>query len=65
VKAIMRIVSQAADNVPSAFRTYQPPRIPIELRICCMWAATGLLLATLAFALGFEDAITQALAMAG
>jgi hypothetical protein len=61
----MRIVSQAADSFPTAIQTYQPPRMPIELRICCLWATTGILLSALAFALGFGAEITQALAMAG
>ncbi len=61
----MRIVSQAADSIPTAIRAYRPPKMPIELRFCCLWAATGILLSALAFALGFGAEITQALAMAG
>jgi hypothetical protein len=66
-EAIMQTVLQAADTIQTAIRTYQPPRMPIDLRICCLWASTGILLSALAFALGFGfgPEVTQALAAAG
>jgi hypothetical protein len=64
-EAIMSIVSQAADSIATAIRPRQPPKMPIELGICCLWALAGILSSALVFALGSGDEVTQALAMAG
>jgi hypothetical protein len=64
-EAIMKLISQAADSIPAVIRINQPPRMPIELSICCLWALTGILFWALAFALGFGAEVTQALAMLG